>query len=92
MATGYKPSWRSGDYKAICDRCGRTRKGSELKIEWDMYFVCADSCWEPRQPQDFVRVIPGEGLPVNPARPQVPPTFQNLPNDFDIFLNPDDNE
>jgi hypothetical protein len=84
MTSGYKPTWKPGDYKAICDRCGRLRKGSELKIEWDQYFVCEDGCWEPRQPQDFVRTVPGEGRAVQPARPEVPDMFQELPENWDV--------
>lgn len=83
MSNGYNPSYRSGDYKAICDRCGRIRKGSELRGEWDSLFVCFDSCWEPRQPQDFTRTIQGEGRAVYPARPDTAnPTFQEDPENW----------
>ena len=44
----------SGQYNGICDLCGRKRKASELKMTWDNFFVCADTCWQPRHPQDFV--------------------------------------
>ena len=43
-----------GQYRAICDRCGMKRYSHETKMTWDNLFVCADHCWEPRQPQDFV--------------------------------------
>jgi len=42
----YKP----GDYLVICDRCGFKRYASECKMTWDGYFVCADTCWEPKHP------------------------------------------
>lgn len=47
----YKP----GDYNVICDECGFKRKASECRKRWDGAFVCADTCWEPRHPQDFVK-------------------------------------
>ena len=40
----YKP----GDYLVICDRCGFERYASECKMTWDGYFVCEDTCWEPK--------------------------------------------
>jgi hypothetical protein len=46
-----------GDWNATCYECGRKRKGSMLRKNWQGYFVCPDH-WEPRQPQDFVRNIP----------------------------------
>ena len=44
-----------GENNVICDRCGFKRKSKDLKKEWNGLWVCADKCWEPRQPQDFVR-------------------------------------
>lgn len=44
------------DYNVICDRCGAKFKASECKMEWDNLFVCK-WCWEPRQPQDYVRGV-----------------------------------
>lgn len=52
----YKPNYVNGAWKADCDRCGRTYKNYELKLEWDNLRVCQD-CWEIRQPQDFVRAV-----------------------------------
>ena len=52
----YKPNFVSGDWKAICDRCGRLFKASQLRDEWDGLKVC-EKDWEPRQPQDFVRGV-----------------------------------
>lgn len=43
-----------GDWDAICDVCGFKRKASQLRKRWDGLMV-DDKCWEPRQPQDFVR-------------------------------------
>lgn len=40
-----------GDYKVICDRCGFERLASECRMTWDNWFVCADTCWEPKHEQ-----------------------------------------
>ena len=48
-------SYIKGDYNAICDRCGYKRKASDMRPQWNNLFVCVDTCWEPRHPQDFVR-------------------------------------
>lgn len=45
-----------GDWNAICDDCGWEYKASQLKSRWDGLRVCY-RCWEPRQPQDFVRGV-----------------------------------
>lgn len=57
----YKP----GDWNAYCARCGRKRKASELRRQWQGYYVCPEE-WEPRQPQDFVR-----GITEHPTPPWV---------------------
>jgi len=55
--TGRADFWASGDWNAVCYECGRKRKASTLKRNWQGYYVCAEH-WEPRQPQDFVRSVP----------------------------------
>lgn len=52
----YRPRYDKGDWKAICDICGRERKASELRQRWDGFMVCPDD-YEVRHPQDFVRGI-----------------------------------
>lgn len=52
----YRPRYDRGDWKAICDVCGREFKASLLRKRWDNYMVCSAD-WEPRQPQDFVRGV-----------------------------------
>ena len=55
----------SGNYKMVCDLCGQVRMASEIKKTWDNFFVCADTCWQPRHPQDFVRgVADDQTIPV----------------------------
>lgn len=51
---GQADFYESGDYNAACFECGRKRKASTLKKNWQGYWVCPEH-WEPRQPQDFVR-------------------------------------
>jgi hypothetical protein len=63
-----------GGWNVICDRCGFKKKNTEVKLEWDNLIVCKEYCWEPRQPQDFVRAIP-DMKPVPMARPDSDPQF-----------------
>lgn len=64
----------SGPYRAICDQCGRKRHASELRLTWDNFFVCADTCWQPRHPQDFVQGrADDQTVPI--VRPDVPQTM-----------------
>ena len=65
--------YASGDWNAICDRCGKQFKFSRLKKTWDGLWVCSRD-WEPRHPQDFVRGIKDDQhAPV--TRPDAPDTF-----------------
>jgi hypothetical protein len=43
-----------GEWKVICDVCGRRFLSSDLRKRWDGMMVCSRD-WETRQPQDFVR-------------------------------------
>ena len=57
----YYSRYDKGDWKAICDVCGREYKASVLKQRWDGLMCCPQD-WEPRQPQDFVRGVPDPQL------------------------------
>lgn len=57
----YFNTYTRGDWKAICDICGREFKASKLKQRWDGLMTCQKD-WEPRQPQDFVRGVPDPQL------------------------------
>lgn len=63
----YKPSWRPGDWRVQCDRCGFDFKAHQLQEEWTGLMVCSgpgtNDCLEPRQPQDFIRGIPDHQTP-----------------------------
>ena len=62
-----------GPYRVICDFCGLKKWASECRMTWDNFFVCADTCWQPRHPQDFVRAR-NDNTSVPIARPDVPQT------------------
>lgn len=63
----------SGDWNAICDRCGFKYKASALREEWTGVRVCSH-CWEPRHPQTLIRVR--EDDPSTPwARPEAADVF-----------------
>jgi len=60
---GQRDYFKLGDWNACCDQCGLKRKASELRMQWDGLMTC-HLCWEPRQPQDFVRGVPDpSGVP-----------------------------
>ena len=52
----YFSRYDKGDWKALCDVCGREFKASQLNKRWDGLMCCRQD-WEPRQPQDFVRGV-----------------------------------
>lgn len=52
----YQSNYIRGNWKAICESCGRIVKASELRQRWDGFMV-DNKCWEARQPQDFVRGV-----------------------------------
>lgn len=70
MKTWYKP----GSWNAICDVCGQQYKSDGLRERWDGLMVCA-SDWEPRHPQDFLRV-PEEHTEAPWVRPEPENVFE----------------
>jgi len=70
----YQSNYIRGNWKAICESCGRIVKATELRQRWDGFMV-DNRCWEPRQPQDFVRGI---------ADYQAPPFTR--PEQQDVFV------
>ena len=71
----YFSRYDKGDWIGMCDVCGRKFKASSLRQRWDGLKV-DDDCWEPRQPQDFVRGV---------ADYQAPPFTR--PEQQDSFIN-----
>ena len=51
-----------GSWNFDCFRCGRTFKAFEGRKNWQGFWTC-QKCWEPRQPQDYVRGVPDEMAP-----------------------------
>ena len=80
-----------GEYNMACDQCGRGFKSSDLSKRWDGAWV-DEACWEPRQPQDFVRGVKDDSsVPVGRPRVGVPTGltafFSNFENSPLIFTN-----
>jgi hypothetical protein len=50
--------YKGGDWNAVCDTCGFTFYASELVLNYRKHRVCM-RCWDPRNPQDFVRAPKG---------------------------------
>ncbi len=70
---GHADYYKRGDYNAICDRCGRKFKASQLRKTWDGLMVCSRD-WEPRHPQDYVKSPNPETVPPW-TRPQPTPIY-----------------
>lgn len=49
--------YRAGDWRVICDDCGSKRFASDTAKKWNGMIVCRDTCFEIRNPQDFVRGV-----------------------------------
>lgn len=66
-----------GSWNVECDRCGFKYKAHQLQKEWTGLMTCkgggTNGCWEPRQPQDFVRGVEDNQSPpwVRPSSPDV---------------------
>lgn len=46
-----------GSWNVTCYRCTKKYKASEMMRYWEGYWVCP-RCWEPRQPQDYLKPVP----------------------------------
>lgn len=53
MREYYEP----GGFWRLCQRCGFKRRNYDTRKEWTGLIVCADTCFEDRHPQDFVRGV-----------------------------------
>lgn len=73
-----------GDHKAVCDICGFTRLRSEMRMNYNKMFVCADTCWEPRHEQYIEPTGRHERQHVDISRPESDPVFITDP------ITPDD--
>jgi len=59
-----------GDWNAICDRCGRRMKASEMRKDHRGLRVCPDD-WDPWHPLDFYN-MPKEGTGIPWSRTRSP--------------------
>lgn len=67
-----------GQYNFTCDICGRGFKSSAMRKRWDGAITCNEgTCWEIRQPQDFVRGV-RDDQSVHLARPRILPSTTAL--------------
>ena len=82
----YRPNYVKGNWKAICDSCGRIVLASELQQRWDGFMV-DNRCWEPRQPQDFVRGVADYQAPPF-TRPEPSDVFIPVTIHLDPYGNP----
>ncbi len=73
MSWEKRPGLRKGDHLVVCDRSGFTIPSSRARKEWNGLIV-DKRFWEPRHPQDTIRV-PREDMRVPDARPQPVPQF-----------------
>lgn len=65
-----------GNWNVVCYFCGVKYKATDLKRYWQGFWVC-ESCWEPRQEQDFVRGVPDDQTPAW-TQPKPPNVFVPL--------------
>lgn len=63
----------SGQYNAICDRCGFKFKSSELKKDWQGLMVC-EKDFETRHPQTLIKTTT-EGAFPEWSRPEAEDVF-----------------
>jgi len=68
-------SYTPGEYYMICDRCGFRRLASEMKKEWNGWWVCFDTCFEKKHPQYTPPKPLGESQKVPIHRPEPPDNF-----------------
>jgi hypothetical protein len=67
-----------GSWNCTCDSCSKKIKATEAKQRWDGFLVCPD-CFEPRQPQDFVKPRQDQ-ISVPFSRPI--PTYEFVPQNW----------
>lgn len=82
MSWPKNPGYKAGDAKGICDSCGFVFYLSQLRPRWDGMRVC-EKDWEPRQPQDLLRVA-RDNQTVPDPRPEAPDHFIVDPSTWGI--------
>jgi hypothetical protein len=69
--------YQQGQWNADCDQCGVKFKSSQLRKQWNGLYTCP-KCWEPRQPQDFVRAVKDGSPPAYVRGGAFSPTVSNI--------------
>ncbi len=65
--------YRLGDHNVICDICGKKRKRSDCRMQWDGLLCClVTKCWSPKHPNEYPLPQVNDGLPVQQGRPRLP--------------------
>ena len=62
--------YRPGDHYVICDMCGFKKHSSECRKNHNGLIVCADTCWEPRHPQEYMVRAKPDKQAVKDPRPE----------------------
>lgn len=44
-----------GDYYVLCDQCGFKKRRSECAKDWEGKMVCAATCLDERNPQEYIQ-------------------------------------
>jgi len=75
----FRNRYKPGAWLVDCAQCAGTFYNSEVKKDWKGLYKCR-RCWEPRHPQEFVRV----------GRTEQPPAFtqQYTPEQVPGFCTP----
>ena len=65
-----------GQWWIICDVCSIKTKSAQAKQRWDG-LICCPTCWEMRQPQDFVKAR-ADKITVPFTRPRPTDLFEHV--------------
>lgn len=74
-----KISWPGHGWKFVCHRCGLQYPSTEIKKEWTGLLVC-NSCWEPRHPQTYIKVVGEKAFPDIISKEPTTDIFQGVCN------------
>lgn len=89
----WKQVYKPGTWLAECDRCGFQFRNTQLAREWTGLRVCkgpgTNNCWEPRQPQDYLRGKPDRQAP-DWSRPPRDPPNEPFVNEGGTDVRPED--
>jgi hypothetical protein len=79
--------FQAGNHWVNCPRCAFDYRASEMRKEWTGQYVC-HKCWEPRHPQDFVRVSRDSIAPVGPVNAEPEPVYRTVDGEDQLEPTP----